>query len=89
MTPGEAVSVASFISTLVLVGWQARGFRARIDAADERMNAHEELCGERYQRIEQTQHSLVERSDERHKENVVRLDKLDSKLDRVLEARRR
>ena len=52
------------------------------------MEAHERLCGERYRRFEQAHLTLVKNSDERHEENVGRLDRLDDELDRVLEARR-
>ena len=92
VTPGEVSAVLGVIGTLILVGWKLHGFQARQDATDRRLESHEMICGERYQRIEQSHQSHVTRSNERHAENVERLDDirdemrhLGDKLDRVLE----
>ena len=87
MTPGEIVSIVSVITTLILVGWQLRGFQARQDATDARLESHERICSERYKRIEEAQEDHVDVSNERHAENRERLENIDSKIDQLLNAR--
>lgn len=93
MTVGEGVAIAAAVSSFMGTLWGAsrfvRGVEARQEKAENRMAAHEELCGERYKRLEQAHEALCDQSDQRHTENVNRLGRLESKLDRVLEARHR
>lgn len=94
LTPGEISAVSGVIGTLILVGWKLHGFQSRQEATDMRLESHERICGERYLRIEQGQTDHVDRSDERHKDNLERLDELRDdvrhlvdKIDRLMGSR--
>jgi hypothetical protein len=50
-----------------------------------KQRGHEDLCAQRYAQIKTTHEELVKVSDTRHVENLARFDRLDTKLDRLLD----
>jgi hypothetical protein len=59
----------------------------RVEAVAQEHAAHEDLCSERYAAIERQHVERTKLIDERHKENRERFDRLESKLDRLLDLR--
>ena len=68
---GALSMMAGGIAWLVGLHWRQKG--------------HEDICALRYAAIEATHAKLVEESNTRHVDNGKRFDRLDDKLDRLLE----
>jgi hypothetical protein len=73
----EIAAIVSVVSVFVaLVAWLVR--------LKTRQESHEEGCEKRYAGIEKQHEQLVKVSDQRHQENLSRLDRMDEKLDVLL-----
>ena len=57
----------------------------RVDRAEQAHSAHEDLCAQRWVAAKDSAAHLAKLTDERHSENVDRFDRLEDKLDRLLE----
>ncbi len=64
--------------------WRLAAFYRRQEALEREHKAHEDVCAERYQRIEQTHALLVKTTDERHEETRDALTSIDEKLTTIL-----
>jgi hypothetical protein len=78
--------VIAALGAMVWGGWMfIDRLRSRISAVEAEHAAHEEVCNERWAAVMARHLELVKATDERHKENVDRFDRLDDKIDLVLE----
>lgn len=80
---GAVVAIVLRLVTWTLDRW-AVDVKNRQDGLEQEHQAHEDICGERYASIEEKHAQIVKVSDERHKENLERLNRMEHKIDQLL-----
>lgn len=88
------VAVTTMLVPIVVVVRWLVGLKGDIDVARAQQRGHEDVCEQRYQQIAANFATLVRTSDQRHEENKDRLEeinhrqeRMDAKMDRLIEGR--